>query len=253
MIFSFNSHATQIELIRLQDSYPEQIQSVSGNSIVWKDGTHFDVVDTNSFFGNLFSGLSFKNKKENSISIKDLQCDSYESIFKKIYGDSPSAVSKHLVTVYWMPNVFGKRYPLKLTSINGIDKKIQRISAQLEKLPPSYFKYLKDVGGSYYWRNVKYENYLSAHSFGIAMDISTHYGNYWLWDLKKAKHKSFTLTLINSIPKEIIDIFEQEGFLWGGRWAYYDTMHFEYRPEMFVRNAASRLEYNNQLGLRCVT
>src|SRR5690242_16362928 len=26
--------------------------------------------------------------------------------------------------------------------------------------------------------------------------------------------------------------FEQHGFIWGGRWAHYDTMHFEYRPEL---------------------
>ena len=34
-----------------------------------------------------------------------------------------------------------------------------------------------------------------------------------------------------SIPKEIVDIFEKHGFIWGGRWSHYDTMHFEYRPE----------------------
>ena len=25
---------------------------------------------------------------------------------------------------------------------------------------------------------------------------------------------------------------EAEGFIWGGRWYHYDTMHFEYRPEL---------------------
>ena len=36
----------------------------------------------------------------------------------------------------------------------------------------------------------------------------------------------------NKIPQEIVDAFEAEGFIWGGRWAHYDTMHFEYRPEL---------------------
>ena len=36
----------------------------------------------------------------------------------------------------------------------------------------------------------------------------------------------------NRIPQEIVDAFEAEGFIWGGRWAHYDTMHFEYRPEL---------------------
>ena len=32
---------------------------------------------------------------------------------------------------------------------------------------------------------------------------------------------------------ELVNIFEKNGFIWGGRWYHYDTMHFEYRPEMF--------------------
>ena len=37
--------------------------------------------------------------------------------------------------------------------------------------------------------------------------------------------------LLDRIPKEIVDVFEKYGFIWGGRWYHYDTMHFEYRPE----------------------
>ena len=29
-----------------------------------------------------------------------------------------------------------------------------------------------------------------------------------------------------------VDAFEAEGFIWGGRWYHFDTMHFEYRPEL---------------------
>ena len=36
----------------------------------------------------------------------------------------------------------------------------------------------------------------------------------------------------NKIPMEIVDIFEKHGFIWGGKWYHYDTMHFEYRPEL---------------------
>ena len=34
------------------------------------------------------------------------------------------------------------------------------------------------------------------------------------------------------MPQKIVDAFEAEGFVWGGRWYHYDTMHFEYRPEL---------------------
>jgi hypothetical protein len=29
-------------------------------------------------------------------------------------------------------------------------------------------------------------------------------------------------------------VFEAERFIWGGKWYHYDTMHFEYRPELFA-------------------
>ena len=32
----------------------------------------------------------------------------------------------------------------------------------------------------------------------------------------------------------LIKAFESFGFIWGGKWRYYDTMHFEYRPEILV-------------------
>ncbi len=31
---------------------------------------------------------------------------------------------------------------------------------------------------------------------------------------------------------EIVKELEKYGFIWGGRWYHYDTMHFEYRPEL---------------------
>jgi hypothetical protein len=43
------------------------------------------------------------------------------------------------------------------------------------------------------------------------------------------------------MPQEIIDIFERHGFIWGGKWYHYDTMHFEYRPELTGLKPASQL------------
>jgi hypothetical protein len=35
-------------------------------------------------------------------------------------------------------------------------------------------------------------------------------------------------------PEEVIKVFESFGFLWGGKWTTYDTIHFEYRPEILL-------------------
>jgi hypothetical protein len=53
--------------------------------------------------------------------------------------------------------------------------------------------------------------------------------NYWRW-----VHGAETddLAYRNQIPYEIVEIFERHGYIWGGKWYHYDTMHFEYRPEL---------------------
>ena len=65
------------------------------------------------------------------------------------------------------------------------------------------------------------------HAYGAAVDINIRYTNYWRW----AKGKQEALWR-NQVPKKIVRIFEKHGFIWGGYWYHYDTMHFEYRPEL---------------------
>jgi hypothetical protein len=75
---------------------------------------------------------------------------------------------------------------------------------------------------------------LSLHSFGIAIDINVAESNYWQWDCK-CKNEKTKLNYTNRIPQLIIAIFEKYGFIWGGKWYHYDTMHFEYRPELLIQ------------------
>lgn len=247
-LFFFNviSFAATINVNRIKEAYPQMIQNATSHYIVWSDGTRTPIKGA-GWIGHLASLL--RNNKD-SFSLKELQCHGFEPFLKKMYGKTEYDVEKNLVTVFWMPHVFGYIYPLKVTTINGIDKKIQHISDELEKLPTSDFKYLAQPAGSFYWRKVKHENYLSAHSFGIAMDINSHYGNYWMWDWEKENRPRTNLVLQNHIPMRIVKIFEDEGFIWGGRWYFYDTMHFEYRPELFVKSAQG-LQYNRALDMHC--
>ncbi len=66
------------------------------------------------------------------------------------------------------------------------------------------------------------------HAYGAAIDINTAHVDYWRWTL----NGSGELRWQNKIPIQIVRIFEKHGFIWGGYWYHYDTMHFEYRPEL---------------------
>lgn len=146
-----------------------------------------------------------------------------ELLYKKMYGSSESEVRKNLVTVEW----FGKKLPF--SNVNGAAVQLMKVEKELEQMP-KYRKYLINAS-SFYWRKVRGANRLSAHSYGIAIDINTQYSNYWLWSNRGASETD-EIKYENKIPIEIVRVFEKYGFIWGGRWYHYDTMHFEYRPEL---------------------
>jgi hypothetical protein len=77
------------------------------------------------------------------------------------------------------------------------------------------------LGGTLAERNIAGTDRRSAHAYGIAVDLDPERSDYWRWGPRK-----------HETPQAIVDAFEAEGFIWGGRWFHYDTMHFEYRPEL---------------------
>jgi D-alanyl-D-alanine carboxypeptidase len=146
-----------------------------------------------------------------------------QALFLATYGSEPLEVEAKL---RWVTFV-GQRIRIQHRAAPALE----RVSKALELLckdKPALRDYLRNLGGTYNFRNIAGTDQLSAHSFGIAIDISTHHSDYWRNgpDLKKPIWK-------NRIPTEIVNAFEAESFIWGGRWYHYDTMHFEYRPELF--------------------
>ena len=94
------------------------------------------------------------------------------------------------------------------------------------------------LGGSVNWRSIAGTSRLSAHSWGIAIDLNARYGAYWRW--QKSPAPESILNLRRSYPGEIVKIFEAQGFIWGGKWSHYDLMHFEYRPELLAKEVNGR-------------
>ena len=120
---------------------------------------------------------------------------------------------------------------LKATRINGVAERLQMVSDEVDKLPAKMTKYLMPSAGTFNCRVVAGTNRMSAHGLGIAIDIATTLADYWYWNRPgpdgRYPHR-------NRIPWEIVEAFERHGFVWGGKWYHYDTMHFEYRPEILA-------------------
>lgn len=154
-----------------------------------------------------------------------------QTLLMKLYGNNAQEVEKNTVTV----NFLGKK--VLFNKNHGAAAALERVSKRLEKAiinNPQIKEYIFPLGGTFYWRTVKNSKRLSPHSFAIAIDLNIQKGIYWLWDYKNKKESLEQAR--KNYPQIIVDAFESEGFIWGGKWASFDFMHFEYRPEMFFGN-----------------
>jgi peptidoglycan LD-endopeptidase CwlK len=229
---------------RLVLAYPEHFsmekQNPALNVLIWNDGTVMPYDDgLEKDFQTLLDKPDLEDQmkipyRKGKITTPDKNEDAgrirYEPFFRKMYGNTAAEVQKNLTTIIWLPKNVGAK--LQVTKINGVDKKLQAISDELDQ-KPHLKKYLQSPGGTFNWRTISGTNRLSAHSFGMTIDINVAYSHYWQWSAK-TKDENAALNYQNQIPQEIIDVFEKHGFIWGGRWYHFDTMHFEYRPDLLI-------------------
>ena len=101
-----------------------------------------------------------------------------------------------------------------------------------------FLRGLSEVDGFNY-RDVAGTASRSYHSYGLAVDlIPRSYGGrapYWRWEMEKTD--TWWATPYDQrwmVPPAVVTAFERQGFVWGGKWLFFDTMHFEYRPEIFI-------------------
>lgn len=234
-----------IGLERLLQAYPGQFVGADPNSLMWLDGTkmRYDDGKDHKSFAQLLNDADLEDqvmampyKKGYKFLAPQQKEDPgrvrYEPFFKKMYGNTAEEVRSKLTTIIWLPKSMGIK--LQVTTVNGIDKKIQEISNRLDTMP-QFHKYLQNPGGTFVWRKIAGTDRLSMHSFGMTIDINVAYSDYWRW-VHKVDDENGTLNIPykNRIPMELVQIFEEYGFIWGGKWYHYDTMHFEYRPELLI-------------------
>ena len=153
----------------------------------------------------------------------------FEPLFVAMYGDCRhNEVSKNLRTIEWLPKHYGGN--VKITKNNGVDTALDAVSRDLDELPVRFYQ-ISDTDGGHLqlstcrrcqlyvdarvWRGYRFEYKICQL---LAMGSNPEGEPKWK----------------NQIPIRIVRIFENHGFIWGGYWYHYDTMHFEYRPELFL-------------------
>ena len=244
---AFTAAADNDGLRRLVNAYPQQfVATEKANVLLWKDGTEtvYDDGVVKTGFDEMLKQASPKDQMSlpypagwptNEPGMKEdpgrIRC---EALFRKMYGAAAAEVERELVDVPWPAAGAAKK--LRFTRANDAAKALQSVGTEINALPKDVKRYVAKPVGTFTWRTVASEERNSPHSYGIAVDfqLPAPLYRYWRWDAKGG-------TDAPAYPKDvlkdgrlgqIVTIFERHGFIWGGKWRHYDSMHFEYRPEL---------------------
>lgn len=232
----------------ISKAYPASVKSSDDKSIVLKDGTALP-----------YRTSSPKNSWDEKINNADLKMQlsqtydaggietpppylfdpgrlRYQPFFQALYGKDKKAIEKNLVTISW-PTLKGS-VKLPVNRVGGVDKKLYLIGQEISKLPKND-RIWAEGATTYAYRVIKDTDRLSMHSFGIAIDLAPTTTQYWKGE---ASSETAKIGYKNTMPLSIVRIFEKHGFIWGGRWYHYDTMHFEYRPELLAPSCVLSLK-----------
>ena len=93
--------------------------------------------------------------------------------------------------------------------------------------------------GSFNWRRANGSVSRSYHSYGIAVDFNPQsFGRkqvFWDWSRKfYSEWYKIPYSRRWMVHEKFVSAFERQGFVWGGKWLFFDNMHFEYRPEILI-------------------
>lgn len=130
--------------------------------------------------------------------------------------------------------------------LERVEKRILE-AAETEHAVQEFVKTLLSAD-CYSWRKIRDSRSRSFHSVGIAIDLLCRsWGSkkvYWAWERDLDPENWMLLPLERRwMPSEtVIKIFEEEGFIWGGKWVIWDNMHFEYHPEIILKNFGKKAE-----------
>jgi len=158
-----------------------------------------------------------------------------QAFFLALYGHTQAEVTANCQRMPFLTQtmLFNTRF--------GAAAAFGRAEARLQQLvtaDPGIKRYLLPASGGVVWRVIAGTNRLSAHSFAAAVDVSPRGNPYW----RNLPRGTNMLATRRAFPVSVVEAFEAEGFVWGGKWSEFDLMHFEYRPELILLARLARGE-----------
>jgi hypothetical protein len=134
----------------------------------------------------------------------------------------------------------GRNIMIHKRLVRRLERIEERIRAEAAR-DPAVQRWITSIGsiGVWNWRNVAATASRSFHSYGTALDIQPAdrrgLATYWQWTADRTPEWYMVPYSGRWHPPDpAVKAFEAYGFCWGGKWPLFDTMHFEYRPEIML-------------------
>lgn len=230
------------DILTIMLAYPDTVQNIvvennkvycvmnSGNKILYddkKEKSHDEKL-SNADLQDTLSQL-YPLDMINDVTEKNFEPGRIRNyaLLNEVYGSSRQSIEKNLTSLkYGYPNYqFNSKNNANLALENAL-KEIMPLAQSRGDIS----SILYPASGTYNYRIISGTGRLSAHSYGIAIDLKSDPRDYWKWSTPE-KGKSRIL----EYPKELIQAFENNNFVWGGKWNHFDILHFEYRPEIILK------------------
>ena len=231
----------------LAKTYPDHLTLPTGDLVIvshagqrypYKSETLFKNIEDELDRADLFSQLRQRYQRGSLARAPQNNEDPgrlrHMPLFLDMYGKTSSEVIKKLVNIHWAPC----NCQLQFSSVNGAARALETVGKEIHSAGLSH--YMNQGIGTFNWRKIAGTNRLSMHALGIAIDfkLPSSLGRYWRWDHPSgSQHRTFPIEILRDEGlNRIVDIFEANGFIWGGKWWHYDSIHFEYRPELALHD-----------------
>lgn len=162
----------------------------------------------------------------------------FNEFFDSLYQISSRDEAERMVRRVSFLGFNTRVHPLAVEPLAQVERTILAIMPHDE----SVARFVRDLGAvhGFTWRNIAGTVRRSYHSYGVAVDLlpRSYRGTfpYWLWAAQAGIEEWWDPGTAArwDVPQPIVDAFEDRGFIWGGKWLFFDNLHFEYRPESIL-------------------